>query len=604
MKSPVQSHRPVPALLALLAFVLILALPLQGQAVGGTIEGRVINATTGRYLVNARVTVDGTALEAFTDEVGAYRLAGVPAGRVTLKAFFTGLSPFSDQVMVVAGQIASREVALAPPGAGAAADTVKLDAFVVATGREMDAAALAINEQRFASSVKNVVSTDEFGAVAEGNVGEFLKFLPGVSVDYVGGNARSISINGVPPDNVPVTLGGLSMSSSSGDGGRGRSFNMDFFSTNNLSRVEIEYSPTPESPGSALAGTVNMVPRSAFERTKPVFNYSVSALLRDNNKSLDATPGPRGHATNKIRPGADFSYTAPVSKSFGYTVSAGTASQFSPQDTPVALWRGASAVTNGVAFPHTTPDQPYLSRYSFEDGGKFTTRLSLGVTLDFRLSERDRIALGFHAARTTIGYYNKALVFQINQVDPAAFSTTSTRSRVGTAELSLASEGRERVNKTAMPTLFWFHRGPVWKFEAAGSYSSNVNNHVDVRVGRFFNATSRRTGLTMAFDDIQSEYPGRPNRISVTDGATGAVVDPYSLASYSLATANSTESVIADLRRNAYFTASRDFRGAIPFSLKSGVNWLVSQRDNAFSQPTYNYVGADGRASTTPVGND
>ena len=602
--------------LVLLVILSFLTVPLAAQPATGAIAGRVVHATTGRYLVNVRVTVEGTALETFTDALGAYRLAEIPAGSVTLIAFFTGLTPSRTTIIVAAGQTATRDVTLdslrlAPtypttPSANApsATEALKLAAFVVATTRELDAAALAINEQRFAANVKNVVSTDEFGAVAEGNVGEFLKFLPGVSVDYVGGNARSISINGVPPDNVPVTLGGLSMASSSGDGGRGRSFNMDFFSTNNLSRVEIEYSPTPESPGSALAGTVNLVPRSAFERTKPLFNYSVSALMRDNHKSLNATPGPRGHATNKIRPGADFSYSAPVSKSFGYTVSAGSASQFSPQDTPVALWRGASAITNGVAFPHTTPDLPYLSRYSYEDGGKFTTRLSLGITLDFRVSPHDRISLGFHAARTTIGYYNKSLAFQINQVDPAGFSLTSTRSRTGAAELILATEGRERVNKTAMPTVFWYHRGPVWKFEAAGTYSSNVNHHVDVQVGRFFNATSRRTGLTMAFDDIQPDYPGRPNRITVTDGTTGATVDPYSLASYSLATANSTESVIADLRRNAYVTASRDFRGPVPFSLKTGLNWLVSQRDNAFNQPTYTFVGADGRASTTPVGND
>ena len=602
--------------LLLLVILSFLTVPLAAQPATGAIAGRVVHATTGRYLVNVRVTVEGTALETFTDELGAYRLAEIPAGSATLIAFFTGLTPSRTTIIVVASQTATHDVTLdslrlAPtspttssPTAPSATEALKLAAFVVATTRELDAAALAINEQRFAANVKNVVSTDEFGAVAEGNVGEFLKFLPGVSVDYVGGNARSISINGVPPDNVPVTLGGLSMASSSGDGGRGRSFNMDFFSTNNLSRVEIEYSPTPESPGSALAGTVNLVPRSAFERTKPLFNYSVSALMRDNHKSLNATPGPRGHATNKIRPGADFSYSAPVSKSFGYTVSAGSASQFSPQDTPVALWRGASAITNGVAFPHTTPDLPYLSRYSYEDGGKFTTRLSLGITLDFRVSPHDRISLGFHAARTTIGYYNKSLAFQINQVDPAGFSLTSTRSRTGAAELILATEGRERVNKTAMPTLFWYHRGPVWKFEAAGTSSSNVNNHVDVQVGRFFNATSRRTGLTMAFDEIQPDDPGRPNRITVTDGTTGATVDPYSLASYSLATANSTESVIADLRRNAYVTASRDFRGPVPFSLKSGLNGLVSQRDNAFNQPTYTFVGADGRASTTPVGND
>lgn len=577
-------------------------------AATGSIEGRIAQRATDRFLANVRVAIEGTSRETFTDEIGYYRLDAIPSGAVTVRAFYTGLRPATQAVTVSGGQTVVLDLQLEPlPGAAGLptdAATVKLDAFVVGASREMDGAAFAINEQRVAANIKNVVSTDEFGAVAEGNIGEFLKFLPGVSVDYVGGNARSISISGVPPDNVPVTLGGLSMASNSGDGGRGRSFNMDFFSTNNLSRVEIEYSPTAESPGSALAGTVNLVPRSAFERAKPVFNYSVSALLRDNNRSLRATPGPRGHATNKIRPGADFSYAAPVSKSFGYTVSAGSASQFSPQDTPVALWRGASAITNGVAFPYTTPDLPYLSRYSYEDGGKFTTRLSLGVTFDFRLTEYDRLSVGFHAARTTIGYYNKALAFQINQVEPAGFTLTSTRSRTGTAELNLATEGRERVNKTAMPTLFWYHRGPVWKFESAASYSSNVNNHVDVQVGRFFNATARRTGLTMAFDDIQPDYPGRPERITVTDGTTGAVVDPYSLASYSLATANSTESVVADIRRNVTFTAARDFRGVVPFTLKSGLNWLVSQRDNVFNQPIYNYVGADGRASTTPVGND
>jgi len=54
----------------------------------------------------------------------------------------------------------------------------------------MDGAAIAINEQRFAANIINVVSADEFGFVAEGNVGDFLKLLPGVTIDYGGGDAR------------------------------------------------------------------------------------------------------------------------------------------------------------------------------------------------------------------------------------------------------------------------------------------------------------------------------------------------------------------------------------------------------------------------------
>ena len=44
------------------------------------------------YLNNARVTVKGTSLEAFTDSSGEYVLARVPAGPVEVAAAFTGLA--------------------------------------------------------------------------------------------------------------------------------------------------------------------------------------------------------------------------------------------------------------------------------------------------------------------------------------------------------------------------------------------------------------------------------------------------------------------------------------------------------------------------------
>jgi outer membrane cobalamin receptor len=170
---------------------------------------------------------------------------------------------------------------------------VKLDEFVVATSREMSGAALAINEQRFAANMKNVVATDEFGDIAEGNVAEFLKFMPGVNIDYAGGNAREVSINGVPGDYVPVTIDGFSLASAvgGGSGGTNRSVGLDQVSINNLSRVEVSFSPTPESQGTALAGSVNMVPRSSFERARPLFTYSAYVMMRDNAKRLEQDAG-------------------------------------------------------------------------------------------------------------------------------------------------------------------------------------------------------------------------------------------------------------------------------------------------------------------------
>src|SRR6185295_18655167 len=109
---------------------------------------------------------------------------------------------------------------------------VKLDQFVVATSKEMEGAAIAINEQRFAANIVNVVAADEFGHVAEGNVGEFLKFLPGISIDYGGGDARTISMGGVPSGNVPVSVGGFSLASAASSG-TGRTVELEQVSINN-----------------------------------------------------------------------------------------------------------------------------------------------------------------------------------------------------------------------------------------------------------------------------------------------------------------------------------------------------------------------------------
>ena len=173
------------AAVALLVFASILG----AQAVStGTIEGRVFNVRRGEYVENARITVDGSGQQVLTDATGQYRLTNLPAGPVTLKIFYTGLGSRSEVVAVTPGQTVQRDITLAggesAPGKPAVdGETVKLDAFTVSSSKEMDGAALAINEQRFAKNITNVVSTDEFGTIADGSVGEFMKFLPGITSD-------------------------------------------------------------------------------------------------------------------------------------------------------------------------------------------------------------------------------------------------------------------------------------------------------------------------------------------------------------------------------------------------------------------------------------
>ncbi len=46
--------------------------------------------------------------------------------------------------------------------------------------------------------MKTVVSADTFGDQSEGNVAEFLKFLPSIGVGYVDQDARTVSVRGMP----------------------------------------------------------------------------------------------------------------------------------------------------------------------------------------------------------------------------------------------------------------------------------------------------------------------------------------------------------------------------------------------------------------------
>jgi hypothetical protein len=65
------------------------------------------------------------------------------------------------------------------------------------------------------TGIVEVVAADEFGLVTSGGAGEVLKSLPGIAADLGGrGEPYTISMNGVPSGNVPITVGGFNLAQS------------------------------------------------------------------------------------------------------------------------------------------------------------------------------------------------------------------------------------------------------------------------------------------------------------------------------------------------------------------------------------------------------
>ena len=155
------------------------------QSAVGTVTGRILNPATGEYVRNAQIRVEGTNLLAVSENGGLYTLPGLPVGTVRLSVIYTGYRTETASVQITAGGVAVKNFELVSSLAAAPArdesGTVRLEKFVISTDREGNAK--AIMEQRSSMNITNSVASDVFGDVAEGNVGEFLKHMPGVELD-------------------------------------------------------------------------------------------------------------------------------------------------------------------------------------------------------------------------------------------------------------------------------------------------------------------------------------------------------------------------------------------------------------------------------------
>ena len=235
------------------------------SAAPATITGRVLNQATARLVNNARVIVKGTALQTFTDSAGVFFLDGLPPGPVTLIVSFTNLPAEVVSVNLVSGQRAELNVTLgATDGA-----TVKLDEFRVSAARETDAQSIAANEQRYSRNLKSVTTTDSMGEITGNNIGEFVKYLPGVGIEYQGSDIIRLTVRGLSSDTVEVTSDGLGEASVFADAGENnRAPRLTQSSTVGIARIEVRKVPLPSDSANAMGGSVNMVRRTAFEYAK------------------------------------------------------------------------------------------------------------------------------------------------------------------------------------------------------------------------------------------------------------------------------------------------------------------------------------------------
>lgn len=117
----------------------------------------------------------------------------------------------------------------------------------------------SLNKQRNDLNVTNVVSSDQVGKFPDANIGDALKRVSGIAMQYDQGEARDIIIRGFSPGLNSVTLNGERIPSAEGDN---RRVQMDLIPSDMIQLIEVSKTLTPDMEADAIGGSVNLVTRS------------------------------------------------------------------------------------------------------------------------------------------------------------------------------------------------------------------------------------------------------------------------------------------------------------------------------------------------------
>lgn len=555
----------------------------------------MLNAVSGDYLNNARVAVVGTDRLAFTDESGRYELEVGERREITVRVSYTGFESQEFTVVVQPGQVARRDVSLTSTTRHrGGSQTVQLEKYTVAATREMDAESLAINEQRYAPNIRQVMSADAFGDISEGNLGEFMKRMPGVNIaNEAAGDALQLSVRGFDPEFTPISLDGSSLPGAGASAGAmSRAITMQQVSTNNLSRIEVSKSPVPSLSADFLGGAINLISKSAFERSKP--QLTLGSLLqwsqfRHAGFSLGKSPAFFGREARRVRPGYEFSYVRPVTKDFGFTLGSTLSDQFGSLYGPLMTYEYNPA--NGGS-----ETAPYVRQFRTTDDPRETRRQTFSGGLDWRPWEPLTLSATYSHASNDQKTYDNRLAVNVGTL-PTAYSPAFTQGRAGAGTLTHQQIYVDVYGDTDHFKLAGkFRRGP-WQIDAQGAYAISNNTYADMDKGAMRSAGTAIASPTVRLEGF-SAMPYAPRVVEVRNTA-GALLDWTRLATYRITNVTAAPRQTRDEIFSANLNGRRELNlGRWPAAVQAGGAARERTLGRRGYTPTWTFVGADRVANT------
>jgi len=404
----------------------------EGQV--GALRGRVVDSEFYQPVPGVDISLEGTQLKIQSSDDGSFFLNGVGPGIYTVLAGRSGYTRERvSNVVVSAGTVTEAEIRLT-------AEVVELDDFVVSVediieqASALSPSSLAADMQSFSTAIGSEFLSKLGGG---GDIGNAVKRLAGTSVV----DSRYVVIRGLSDRYNVVVLNTARLPSSDPDK---RAVNIDIFPSNLVDTIVSSKTFTPDMPGEATGGYLNIVTKSI--PAKPFVNISVgsayntqSSLNPDFISYNGGGTGFLGTSQDRALPGALRSTTLLTLPLDGPSFKGFSPPVINPSPEIVANRDAAARLLAGQSMGVTTKEAPM----------DFSFSLSAGTILEDFMGGR----LGIIGALSYSKAYRIKRGFRGN--DSLSFDPIEQRNLLGTDRLFYFEEGEESLLAGALFSLGW-----------------------------------------------------------------------------------------------------------------------------------------------------
>jgi TonB-dependent receptor len=239
---------------ALSATLVLVSAPLSlAQNGKGSVGGHVTDSS-GAILQGAEVELQPTGTTVATNAQGAYFANNLTPGTYTITVTYVGFSLFTKVLNITAGQTSTIDVKM---------DLSSNNDQILVTAERVSGEAEAINRQRTADNILQVLPNEVFTSLPNANVADAVGRLPSVTLERDEGEGKYIQIRSLEPRLTNATIDGVNVPSPEPGV---RQIKFDAMPADLLQSVEVNKTLQANMDGDGIGGSVNLVTKTASER--------------------------------------------------------------------------------------------------------------------------------------------------------------------------------------------------------------------------------------------------------------------------------------------------------------------------------------------------